>query len=354
VKFDALYLTAGKEAMIGGDWYDTFTLADDRIVISIGDVTGHGLQAAVASGRIRQSIVATAIDQHDPAAILAKVNRLLQFHDASVATALVAVLDTNALTLRFASAGHPAPIMAAAGVPAFALPHGDLPLGVSRTAEYRTHDVALERGSVVAFYTDGITEFARDIETAETALRSAIDALVEHPNAQPAAKIRRAVLGESAPLDDAVLLVLAVSGDAAIMPSASAVETRKTWNFHSNHAYSAHAARHELMRFVQEHAAGDQDFFTSELIIGELLSNTVEHAPGLVNVEIDWSDHTPIVTVVDSGPGLQRFVSELPDDALSEDGRGIFLVQTLALDVRVESDRGYGTKISVTLPLTRV
>jgi integral membrane sensor domain MASE1/anti-sigma regulatory factor (Ser/Thr protein kinase) len=353
VTLDALYLTAGQEAMIGGDWYDTFTLGDDRIVISIGDVTGHGLAAAVAAGRIRQSIVATAIDQHDPATVLAKVNRLLQFHDGTVATALVAVVDAKALTVRVASAGHPAPVIAAPGVPAFALQHGDLPLGVSRTSDYHAYDVALEPGSVVAFYTDGITEFGRDIDAAESALRTAINALVERPHLRPTATIRQAVLGDATPIDDAVLLVLTVPNDASGGVAGRDFEPRKMWNFHSNHAYSAHAARHELMRFVQEHAAENQDFFTSELIIGELLSNTVEHAPGLVNVEIDWTDLAPIVTVVDNGPGLERFVSTLPDDALNEDGRGIFLVQTLANDVRVETDRGYGTKISVTLPLMR-
>jgi integral membrane sensor domain MASE1/anti-sigma regulatory factor (Ser/Thr protein kinase) len=353
VKFDALYLTAGQEGMIGGDWYDTFTLADDRIVISIGDVTGHGLQAAVGAGRIRQSIVATAIDQHDPAAILFKVNRLLQFHDTTVATALVAVFDPKALTLQYASAGHPPPIVAAPGVEAFALSHGALPLGVSRTAEYQTFDVALERGSVMLFYTDGITEFERDIETAELNLRRAVDALAARPSDRPSAQIRHAILGDAPPVDDVVLLVLSVGAGAQATVPARESPLHKAWNFHSNHAYSAHSARHELMRFITEHAASDQEFFNSELIVGELLANTVEHAPGLVNVEIDWTDFFPVVTVIDNGPGLVRFAGTLPGDEFTEDGRGLFLVQTLARDVRVETDRGHGTKISVTLPLAR-
>lgn len=72
LRFDALYLTAGHEALIGGDWYDAFELPDGRIVLSIGDVIGHGLSAAVTAGRIRQAIFATAFDAVDPAAILIK------------------------------------------------------------------------------------------------------------------------------------------------------------------------------------------------------------------------------------------------------------------------------------------
>ncbi|HTU68946.1 MAG TPA: MASE1 domain-containing protein [Candidatus Baltobacteraceae bacterium] len=352
MQFDALYLTANQEVLIGGDWYDAFALADDRIVISIGDVTGHGLNAAVSAGRIRQSIVATAIDVPDPAEILSKVNRLLQFHDTTVATALVAIVDPGSLTLRYASAGHPSPIIAGPDTPAHSLPHGSLPLGVSRTPDYRTYGASLERDGLVVFYTDGISEFQRDIAKTERALFDAIDAVVTTSAQRPADAIRRSVLGDEEPGDDAVLLVLRIAPTDELKVVAE-IAPRERWSFHSSHAYSAHNARHEVMNFIRQFAGGNQDLFTAELILGEILANTVEHAPGLVNVDVDWSSDSPIVTVVDTGPGLDRFVALLPDDELTEDGRGLYLVKTLARDVRVESDRGYGTKLTVTLPITR-
>ncbi len=352
MRFDALYLTAGQEVLIGGDWYDAFAIPGGRIVVSIGDVTGHGLNAAVSAGRIRQSIVATAIDIHDPAEILTKVNRLLQFYDSTVATALVAIIEPDTFTLRYASAGHPSPIHAGASRTAYALPHGSLPLGVSHTPDYRSHTVNLAKNDVVVFYTDGITEFHRDIDASERALQAAIDAVAMAPSARPAERIRRAVLGDNAPSDDAVIVVLRV---ASVTEAGTEDEAplHRAWSFHSNHAYSAHTARHEVMRFIQELAEGDEELFTAELILGEILANTVEHAPGLVSMEIDWSELAPIVTVVDTGPGLERFAAHLPDDALTEDGRGLYLVQTLARDVCIESDRGYGTKMTVTLPIER-
>ncbi len=352
MRFDALYLTAGQEVLIGGDWYDAFALPDGSIVISIGDVTGHGLNAAVSAGRIRQSIVATAIDKNDPAEILTKVNRLLQLHDPTVATALVALIDRDALTLRYASAGHPSPILAGPNARAHQLPYGSLPLGVAGATEYRSHTVPLEPESVVVFYTDGITEFSREIDATERTLRSAIDALVAKPSPRPAEAIRRAVLGNEAPSDDAVLVVLRVA-PATDAVTADEINLRQSWSFHSSHAYSAHSARHEVMQFIERLAKADADLFTAELIVGEILANTVEHAPGLVNMEVDWSDAAPVVTVVDTGPGLEKFVALLPDDALTEDGRGLFLVKTLANEVRVESDQGYGTKMTVVLPIAR-
>ncbi len=348
--FDALYLTAGQEVLIGGDWYDAFALPGGDILVSIGDVTGHGLNAAVSAGRIRQSIVATALDMHDPAKILTKVNRLLQLHDPTVATALVAIVDPYSLTLRYASAGHPAPIVAGKLVPAHALAYGSLPLGVSPTAEYRSFSESLERDDVVVFYTDGITEFARDIESTERALLDAVTALALEAPARPADAIRRAVLGDSAPSDDAVIVVLRV---APAESGAHPLDLRKSWSFHSSHSYSAHHARHEVMRFIEGIAHGSEDLFTAELIVGEILANTVEHAPGLVNMEIDWSEASPVITVVDSGPGLVRFAAALPQDAFTEDGRGLFLVKTLASDLHIESDAGYGTKMTVVLPIAR-
>jgi len=352
LRFDALYLTAGQEVLIGGDWYDAFAIPGGRIVISIGDVTGHGLNAAVSAGRIRQSIVATAIDEQDPAQILTKVNRLLQFHDTTVATALVAVIEPEMLILRYASAGHPSPIIAGPSVQAKSLPHGSLPLGVSHTPDYRTHTTVLTQNDVAVFYTDGITEFARDIETAERALRQAVNAVAATPAPNPAERIRRAVLGDIAPSDDAVIVVLRVAPNTE-SAAADDFDLRRSWSFHSSHAYSAHHARHEVMQFIQSLAGSGEELFTAELILGEILANTVEHAPGLVTMEIDWCGTSPVVTVTDTGPGLERFNALLPQDALTEDGRGLYLVKTLARDVFVEADPGYGTKMTVTLPIAR-
>jgi serine phosphatase RsbU (regulator of sigma subunit)/integral membrane sensor domain MASE1/anti-sigma regulatory factor (Ser/Thr protein kinase) len=348
--FDALYLPASRDVLVGGDWYDAFGLPDRRIVVSIGDVTGHGLDAAISAGRVRQSIVAAATDADDPAAILTKVNRMLHMHEICVATALVAVIDPRCMTMCFASAGHPPPIVASPRHPAHALTYGSLPLGVDPESEYATHEEALEPDGVIVFYTDGFTEFSHDIETAETRLLEAVDACIADAAEQPAEKIRRALLADACAIDDAVLLVVRLTPEGVLHEK----PRRRAWAFHSGQAYSAHSARHEVMKFVAQLAGDSGELMAAELILGEILANTVEHAPGIVNVEIDWTGEFPQLTVVDTGPGLERLFAQLPSDALDENGRGLFLVKSLARELRVETDRGYGTKISAVLPLHRV
>ena len=352
LRIDALYMTAGREALIGGDWYDAFELADGRLVISIGDVIGHGLDAAVTAGRIRQAILAATLDASDPATILEKVNRMLQLQTETVATALVAMIDRDLRTMRYANAGHPPPMTAGPAMEARSLPPGGIPLGVAATLGAKTQTLTLQPGAVVLFYTDGLTEFKRSIEGAERVLLEAVARLVgDHGNARPAVALQRAVMGSEEPADDVVLLVVQLSPDATGVPASD--KLRKRWSFQSSDAYSAHASRHEMIRFMRAFTASPDELFRAELILGEVLANTVEHAPGRVDVEIDWTATNPTVTVLDTGPGLSRRPTDLPADAFAEHGRGLFIIASLAQQVQVESRPGRGTRLRITLPVSR-
>jgi uncharacterized protein with von Willebrand factor type A (vWA) domain len=75
--------------------------------------------------------------------------------------------------------------------------------------EAPTHTTTLERGAVVLFYTDGLTEFERDIFRAESAALRAVSLLVDDPKIdRPAAFVQRGVMGLQRPVDDTVLLVV--------------------------------------------------------------------------------------------------------------------------------------------------
>jgi PAS domain S-box-containing protein len=351
LRFDALYLAAERDALIGGDWYDAFELPDGHIIVSIGDVMGHGVSAAVAAARIRQGIFAVALDDADPSVILAKVNRMVMLQESAVATALVAIIDPKLTKMRYASAGHPPPIIATPLAPGASLPFGGLPLGVTPDLDLQTFETGLARGAVILFYTDGVTEIRRNIESAETVLIDELTKLVgDNTTQRPAAAIQRAVMGGDRPADDAVIMVLQLSpGSPGARPNDARLQ--KSWTFHSSDAYSAHESRHELMGFIRGLLSSEDDLFRIELIIGEILANTVKHAPGLVTVDIDWSGAQPALTIVDTGPGLARFSPALPNDGLTEDGRGLFLIGTLAHDVRVERMPDAGTKMTVNLPI---
>jgi integral membrane sensor domain MASE1/anti-sigma regulatory factor (Ser/Thr protein kinase) len=354
IRFDALHITADQESLVGGDWYDAFELPDGRIVVSVGDVTGHGLDAAVTAARIRQGIFATTFDTPDPATILAKVNRILQIQDGAIATALVAIMERDLSAMRYASAGHPPPILASPTGEARFLSYGSAPLGIGYSLHVENQTVALDTGAAIAFYTDGITEFRRDIAGAERDLLGAVARLVSDDHVpHPAATVLGAVMGNHTLSDDVVLVVLQLSPAGSGAGAAGEPMLRKAWSFHSNDPSSAHASRHELIGFMQRFPVSDEDLFRAELILGEVLANTVEHAPGLVNIEIDWSAAQPVVTIVDSGPGLNALKAALPKDQLAEHGRGLYLISSLAQDVRLESPCGRGTRMRVVLPMSR-
>ena len=353
LRFDALYLPAESEELIGGDWYDAFELPDGRIVVSIGDVVGHGAGAAATASRIRHGIFALAYDTADPAQILEKINSILLHQETALATALIAVIRTDLAGMTYASAGHPPPIVASSLVTAQSLPFGGLPLGVSKTLGLANTTVRLERDAVMLFYTDGVTEFRREIEHAEARLHDAATQLVsEATTGGPAATVQRAVMGSERPRDDAVIIVaqLAPARELAAVDDA---QLRKSWTFHSSDAQFAHTFRHELMTFIRRFAASNDDLFRIELIIGEILANTVEHAPGLVEVEIDWRGIHPVLAITDTGPGLLRFLPRLPEDNLAEGGRGLFLIKTLAGNVRVQATPNHGTRMTMVLSVSR-
>ncbi len=209
LRCDALYIAAEREALIGGDWYDAFELPDGRIVFSIGDVAGHGLEAAVTAARLRRSILVAAFETEDPAEILAKVGRARGSQQSAPATGIVAILSRDLASLSYASAGHPPAIIAGPNTPGHTLAHGGLPFGVGVSVDSETHTATLEPGAAVLFYTDGLTEFKHDIEGAERAIIQAVARLVENPHMEhPATFIQRSVMGSQRPPDDTVLLVV--------------------------------------------------------------------------------------------------------------------------------------------------
>jgi hypothetical protein len=140
------------------------------------------------------------------------------------------------------------------------------------------------------------------------------------------------MIGNAQTRDDAALLVLLCSHvDAALVEFDESLLTKK-WRFHSSDALTARNSRHELVRSLEALAEDPESIYLAELILGEILANTVEHAPGLVEIGIDWREEEPVATVRDTGPGLARFDAALPKDFFDEGGR---------LRVRPAMERSY-------------
>ncbi|MBC5811142.1 MAG: PAS domain-containing protein [Candidatus Eremiobacteraeota bacterium] len=356
LRFDAIYLPAEKDALVGGDWFDAFELPDGRTVFSIGDVAGHGLEASITVGRVRQAIYTLALRLDNPADILKEADRILRYQEPeTMVTAIVGSIDASLRRLTYASAGHPPPLVASRrGEPARSLRYGDPPLGVGEPRDFTLRELEIEPDMVVALFTDGMVEFGRNIEAAEEKLKSAVGLLVGNTKLpRPARAVQELVFNDEPSTDDAALMILQFSEANVEMFAQDPGDLEKTWRFHSSDPYSAHHSRREIVAHLRRVGAEDEGLFVAELIIGEILANTVEHAPGLVEVELDWRGEKPLVSVRDAGSGALRVSGDLPDDPLAEDGRGIFLAKTLAEHFSLRHLPGYGTEVTARLPLLR-
>lgn len=151
---------AHEAADLGGDWYDVFALRGGLVVLAVGDVQGHGPEAAPMMSRLHTLLRAYAIDYRDPGMVLTRVNDFLGRFPAPVhATCLLAYLDTGTGEVVVASAGHP-PLLVAArhGVEAVEHPRDTLPLGVTANQRFISTRLTLPPDGILALCTDGLLE----------------------------------------------------------------------------------------------------------------------------------------------------------------------------------------------------
>ncbi|GII85214.1 hypothetical protein Ssi03_32040 [Sphaerisporangium siamense] len=153
------YRPASALAAVGGDWFDAIPLPEDRTALIVGDVMGHGVQAAATMGQMRTAIQTLASLDLDPDELLARLDHVShRLNPHQFATCVYAQYDRAAGVVRVASAGHLAPVLVdptgkAALVPVVPGP----PLGAGGDG-YEICEAAMPTGSMLALYTDGLVE----------------------------------------------------------------------------------------------------------------------------------------------------------------------------------------------------
>jgi phosphoserine phosphatase RsbU/P len=193
--------------VVGGDWYDVFTLPSGELCIVVGDVAGSGLAAAVIMGRMRSALRAYALETRDPADALARLdNKMQHFEPGALATVLYAVFDIDLAHVTISLAGHPAPCLA---VPGQATRIADVPaglmIGVDRKTVRRSARIPVPPGALLCFFTDGLVE-RRGEPIDEGLARLGRVVTPQSPEAVCAA-VMGAMVGDQAPRDDIALLI---------------------------------------------------------------------------------------------------------------------------------------------------
>jgi serine phosphatase RsbU (regulator of sigma subunit) len=195
------YLPAGQDAMIGGDWFHAAALRDGSVLLAVGDVAGHGTQAATTMAQLRHALRALSVVTSDPGALLEHLNRLIGELEADnpelVATAVIARFDPRRHEVVWAQAGHPSPLLSRGGRTApLPRPAGPM-LGVVDGARYAESVIDLTPGDVLLLYTDGLVEQRHrgpdiGLDTVIAAVDDAVRAAPEQPLAEMLARLRRA------------------------------------------------------------------------------------------------------------------------------------------------------------------
>jgi len=193
--------------VIGGDWYDVFTLPSGELGLVIGDVAGSGLQAAVIMGRMRSALRAYALESPDPAWVLGMLDRKIQhFEPDALATVLYAVIEPGLDQAHVSCAGHLPPVVALPGVPTqLADIPADLMIGVAPSVSRHTTTLKLPPGIMLCLCTDGLVE-RRDAPLDES-LGKLCQVLRAESADLAAANVMQAMVGSKPPRDDIALLI---------------------------------------------------------------------------------------------------------------------------------------------------
>ena len=354
MRFTAIYRAAKAEALVGGDWYDAFRLDDGRIVLSIGDVMGSGLLAAVTMGAVRQAMRGAAQILAEPIDILDAADRVLRSEQPDgIVTAFLAVLDPITLIMSYASAGHPPPLLRSASGEITALSGSGLPLGlraIQNDVADTPHTVCLDNSSLLVLYTDGLIEATRDIDAGEASVRAALSSAAVWNADNPAAAISEHVLEEV--VDDVAILTIRIESAAVSVTRPAGLRDRDArWRFSVRDPAAAREARREIVAMLSERGATDADTALAELVFSELLGNVVRHCSDDAEFALDLSGDVPILHALDRGPGF-TYNARLPKDIMSDSGRGLFIVRSLISDLNITRRTDGGSHARAVLPFT--
>ncbi|BFO16477.1 hypothetical protein SHKM778_28650 [Streptomyces sp. KM77-8] len=184
----ARYRPSTAAADVGGDWYDSFVLRDGATVLTIGDVSGHDLRAAVIMSQLRNMLRGLTLDRQEPTGtILRRLDIAVQtLYLECTATCVLARVEpsgTGGLQLHYSVAGHPPPLLTAAdGTTRFLTAARSPMLGLAPDPEYGSAVEPLPPGTTLLLYTDGLVERRlEDLAVGLERLRRNASAAVGHP-----------------------------------------------------------------------------------------------------------------------------------------------------------------------------
>jgi anti-sigma regulatory factor (Ser/Thr protein kinase) len=218
-----------------------------------------------------------------------------------------------------------------------------LVLGAEPDAAYETFQTRLYEGSALLLYTDGLIEVSRDYFAGVEQLRKAASAEFASSAHNIAEAIQQRIFRGERADDDAALMFVCITR----LGSAIADPRRHEWTLDATDAESAHRAKRAILWYLGNTMKDDAQLTLTELVLGELIGNVARHSPGLADISVEQLDGRMVLRVIDRGKPFV-YSPNGAADPLAESGRGLFLVRTIAQDMRIEHN-GTGNVITAIL-----
>ena len=322
----ARYVAGSADAQVGGDWYDVVTLREGNAGITIGDVVGHGLDAAARMARLQNALRAYALEGLRPSLVLERMNGFArEVAGGPMATLLYGVVDSDEGSLRMASAGHPPPLVIEPnGHAYFAEGPAGSPLGVVPFPTYEESSISLQPGSTVLLYTDGLVERPEaPLDEGLEWLRGFASGVPDHPD-ELCGALLQARFRDAAPRDDVALLAVRIEP----IPVERIEVTLRA------EPESLAQMRRSLGRWLRAAGASDQEIYEALVAAGEACANAIAHAypPG---------EASYVVEALRAGEAVEIRVRDFGSwraPRSGSQGRGLELIEELMDDVEI--DRG--------------
>jgi PAS domain-containing protein len=211
------YRPVGEGQLVGGDWYDTLLLPATDVLLVVGDVAGHGIDAVTGMVAARNSLRGLAITGAGPAELLRMLNGVMcHLTSGVIGTVICGLYNPQTRVLRWARAGHLPPVLVRGGIArALPLPGGVL-LGMDPDASYEEAVLSLEPGDTLLLFTDGLIE--RRGDSIEDVLREFVAGLSPGYGTRPEApNVTGADLTAATQADQILASAVSDTGDDACL-----------------------------------------------------------------------------------------------------------------------------------------